>query len=78
MPPTCAAPAPWVTTNVASVTEAGAIASLKVAVTLALMGTPLAPLAGFVPLTVGAVVSAFTVTLRTTVALPAELVAVTV
>jgi hypothetical protein len=40
------------------VTVKGSIASLKVALTLVLIGTPVAPLALMVPVTVGTVVSA--------------------
>jgi len=55
-PATGADPGP-VTRNVALLIELGSIASLNVAVTLLLRATLLAPLAGLVETTVGAVVS---------------------
>ena len=58
--------------KLAAVTVAAAIASLKVAVMLAVLLTPVAPLAGDVDVTVGGVVSIVKVqTLSTASALPA-------
>ena len=49
------AAAPEVTVNVAALSDAASMASLKVAFTLALMGTPAASLSGEVEMTVGVV-----------------------
>ena len=51
------APAGVRSSNVEVEMDAGSIASLKVAVTLAVTATPVAPAAGVVPVTVGGVVS---------------------